>query len=135
VPILKDRLLPAEAVNAGRLSKLLAELDSDQFTVREQAAKELSQLSERVEPAVRRLLQDKPSLEVRNRVKAILAGARPIPPAATLRSLRAIQVLERIGTPEARGVLRNLASGAAARETREAKAALERLAARTPLGR
>jgi hypothetical protein len=46
-------------------------------------------------------------------VKAILAGARPIPPAATLRSLRAIQVLERIGTPEARGVLRNLASGAA----------------------
>jgi hypothetical protein len=58
-----------------------------------------------------------------------------VPPAATLRVLRGIQVLERIGTAEARGVLRDLASGAAARETREAKAALERLAARTPLGR
>jgi WD40 repeat protein len=135
VPMLKDQLRPAEAVPAGGLSKLLAELDSDQFTVREQAAKELGQLSERVEPALRRLLQDKPPLEVRNRVEAILAGARPVPPAATLRGLRAIQVLERIGTPEARGVLRNLARGAAARETREAKAALERLAARTPLRR
>jgi hypothetical protein len=133
--MLKDRLRPAEAVPAGRLSKLLAELDSDQFTVREQAAKELRQLSERVEPALRRLLQDKPPLEVRNRVEAILAGARLVPPAATLRSLRAIQVLECIGTSEARGVLRGLASGAAARETREARAALERLAARAALGR
>jgi hypothetical protein len=48
-----------------------------------------------------------------------------------LRTLRAIQALERIGTTEARHVLRQLTSGArAARETREANKALERLARR-----
>jgi WD40 repeat protein len=135
VPLLKDRLRPAAPVDAKHLDKLLAELDSDRFAVREQVAKELTQLSERVEPALHRLLENKPSLEVRQRVEAILGGPRPVPPVATLRVLRALRVLERVGTPEARGVLRNLGSGAAARETCEAKAALERLAARTAPGR
>jgi hypothetical protein len=45
-----------------------------------------------------------------------------------LRTLRAIDVLESIGTPEAQQILRKLAEGApGARETREAKTALERL--------
>jgi hypothetical protein len=45
-----------------------------------------------------------------------------------LRSLRAVEVLEHIATPEARDVLRTLAQGASeVRLTREAKAALERL--------
>jgi hypothetical protein len=45
--------------------------------------------------------------------------------------LRAIEVLERIGTPGAQELLRKLAGGAAAaRQTREAKAALQRLTSR-----
>lgn len=56
--------------------------------------------------------------------------AETVPPQRqTLRVLRAIHVLERIGTPEAQQVLRKLATGpAAVRETQDAKDVLERLA-------
>ena len=85
-------------------------------------------MGEQIEPALRRVLEGKPSLEVRGRVQAILDALGGVPPAGTLRTLRAIRALERVGTPEARRILRTLADGAAgARETREAKAALERL--------
>ena len=56
-----------------------------------------------------------------------------MPPAATLRQLRALVALERIGTEEARTVLRGLAAGAAdARLTQEAAAALRRLGSGAP---
>ncbi len=52
----------------------------------------------------------------------------PIASGETLRRLRAISVLEKIGTPDARRVLEQLASGLeGARETRDAKAALRQL--------
>jgi hypothetical protein len=45
-----------------------------------------------------------------------------------LRRLRAVEVLEGVGTPEAGAVLRRLAGGVpGARPTREARAALQRL--------
>jgi hypothetical protein len=48
-----------------------------------------------------------------------------------LRRIRAIEVLEHIATPEAKAVLQTMATGApAAVETKDAKAALERLAQR-----
>ncbi len=50
-----------------------------------------------------------------------------------LRTLRAIEVLERIASPESRAVLKTLASGSQeSRLTREAKASLERLARSHP---
>jgi HEAT repeat protein len=129
MPFLNQHLKPAEEVDPKQVQRLLADLDSEEFTTREKAAKELAKLGERIEPALRKALEGQPSEEVRRQIKAILDAPRAVPSGETLRTMRAIQVLERIGTPEARDVLKKLAAGAAAaRETREAQESLERLA-------
>ena len=73
-------------------------------------------------------LAGKPAPETARRIEQLLArkpdvSSRP----DLLRRLRAMQVLERVGTPEARRVLADLADGLPlAAETREARAALAR---------
>jgi RNA polymerase sigma factor (sigma-70 family) len=131
IPLLADRLRPVPAVPADELRQLLADLDSGAFPRREKASERLAALGEQVEPALRDCLQGNPSPEQRRRVEELLAAPREVRAPESLRRLRAIQVLEQIGTADARQVLETLAQGApAARETREAKASLERLARR-----
>ena len=70
-------------------------------------------------------------LETRRRLEQILSKMVSTPPSETRRAIRAIMVLERIGSPETISVLESLARGApGARETEEAKASLVRLAQR-----
>jgi WD40 repeat protein len=126
VPFLRDRLQPAAAVDGKRIEQLLADLDGDDYAAREAASRQLAALRDCVEPALRRALRAEPSPEKRRRLQALLA-APPRPSAERLRTLRAIDVLERIATPEARRLLEKLGGGAAVRETREAQAALQRL--------
>jgi WD40 repeat protein len=126
--VLKAQLKPVEAPPAGRIDRLIADLDSDTFEVRQQAQQELSRLGEQAAPALRKALEGKPSAEVARRVKELLsdldvAAADP----ALLQRLRSVEVLERIGSPAARKVLEELAKGAPhARLTKEAKASLQR---------
>ena len=131
VPFLKDRLQPAREVPPERMRQLLTDLDSATFAIREAASKELERLGDRAKPALRKALQENPSAEVRKRVETLLARPRIVRSSETLRSLRAIQVLERIGSSDAQQVLQKMTKGAPrARETQEAKASLERLADR-----
>jgi RNA polymerase sigma factor (sigma-70 family) len=128
VQMLKGRLRPAAGIDAKRVERLVGDLDSDAFEVREKAARELVTLGEGVEPALRKLVASKPSLEVRRRAEEVLRKVDPGRLPELLRSLRAVEVLEQIGGEQAKQVLAELAKGAAeARLTREAKAALERL--------
>jgi WD40 repeat protein len=128
VAYLRDRLRPVPEIEPRRVQRLLADLDSNEFAVREAAEKGLAALGERIEPALRQALEEAPSAEVRKRLEALLTAPKAVPPPETLRSLRAVWVLERVGTPEARRLLEVLARGApAARLTVEAKAALARL--------
>jgi hypothetical protein len=109
---------------------LLAELNDSEFEAREKAAKELAKTREQIEPILRKALEGSPSAETRRRVQEILDLdlSRVVGTGEKLRTLRAIQVLERIGTKEACEILRKIAGGAAsARETQEAKEALERI--------
>src|SRR5207247_931342 len=113
-------------------AQLILDLDSKKFAIRERAMQELDRRAEVVETALRKALQEKPSLEVRRRLIEIIQRLeRQTYTGEQLRVFRAIEVLEHIGTPEAQEVLKELAKGASeARLTQEAKAALDRLAKR-----
>lgn len=133
VPLLNDRLRPAADVLAGRVRRLLAELDSDTFATRQGARTELEQLGTQAEPTLREALAGKLSAEVRKQVETLLAApALLVRSSEVRRSLRAIEALERIGSPEARQVLRRLADGAElARQTQAARETLHRLEERS----
>jgi hypothetical protein len=130
VPLLQARLRPVSPVDAQRLQRLIAGLGDNHFAVREQATAELAGLGELAESALRKELAARPSVEVRRRLERLLDKlAAGVSSPDQLRGLRAIAVLEQIGAPSAREVLRRLARGAPeARLTQEAKACCERLA-------
>jgi hypothetical protein len=109
--------------------RLITALGSDRLSVRQKAGKELVRLGPRAEHAIRLALKSKPDLELALRLEALLERLQGslLPPEA-LRNTRAVQVLEQIGTPNARKVLERLARGAAeARLTRDVRRALGRL--------
>ena len=124
---LRHCLHPVAPVDGRVIPRLIARLDSDRFTERQQADRELEALGDFAEPALHRLVNDPPSMEARRRAEGLLRKLVDSPP--RLCSRRAVEVLEYIGTAEARRVLQALSQGAPEAElTREAKASLQRLA-------
>jgi hypothetical protein len=127
VPFLGERLAGLPTPDERRLARLLADLDDNDFAVRERATRELERLGKAAEPALRKALEGAPSAEVRTRVKALLARCDR----QHLQAERALEALEMAGTAAAREVIKGLAGGPpAAPLTEAAKAALGRLAAR-----
>jgi len=126
---LKDRLKPAAAPPVDQVKALLADLDSPTFKTREAAEKKLHELGEQIVGSLQEALNASPTPEARNRIAALLEALAPtnMPKPEALRSIRAVWLLERIGTPEAKQFLQMLANGhESARLTHEAKAALAR---------
>jgi len=129
VAFVKEKLEPEKP--AGDLAKeLLVNLDSDKYAVREAAFRDLKKLGPAIEAELRGAAADKKtSPEVRKRVQNLLDNweKRPASP-VELRQVRALQVLERLGTPEARAVVARLAEGApGAWLTDQARLAAKRL--------
>lgn len=129
VAFLSQRLRPIPRVEAERLTRLVADLDSDRFETRERASAELRRLNEQAEASLRKALAAKPSLEMSRRLRALLEPVeKGILSAEQLHALRAVEVLEHIGTVEARRLLRELAKGVEGTTlTLAAQAALTRL--------
>jgi RNA polymerase sigma factor (sigma-70 family) len=124
VHLLEQHLKPVPPADTGQVARALHDLDSDEFTVRDRAVKELERLGEAAEPGLRQTLAGKPSAEVRRRAQEFLDQ---IDASAQGRRARALEVLEQMDTAEARRLLTALAHGApGARLTREARAALAR---------
>jgi WD40 repeat protein len=130
VALLKDRLPPVAGAGPARLAGLIAALDGDTFGERERASRELEKFGLAAEPALHRALAAGPTLEARRRIERLLVRLEG---PEQLRRIRAVEVLEGIGSPEARRVLEQLAGGLPeARLTREARAAMGRLVRRPP---
>jgi hypothetical protein len=129
VPLVKKHIQPAPVIDGAMLEKLIAGLNSDRFAVRERAAAELDKLGKSVVGAVRTRFDATLSLEVRERLTKFLdQHDRDEFTPEELRQERAMQLLEQIGSAEAREVLRELSKGEkSARLTRQADAALNRL--------
>jgi WD40 repeat protein len=131
LPLLRKHLRPVTPAPAETVRPLLADLDSNDFRQREAAAARLRELGDRAGAALREAAKASPPPEKRRRLEALLKALERTPSGAALREVRAATVLERVGTAEARALLKELAGGVAdARLTREAKASLERLARR-----
>jgi RNA polymerase sigma factor (sigma-70 family) len=127
-------IAPLTQAQQKRLVKLIADLDHDEFEVREKASEELGKLGKAAEATLRKALQGDLSPEQRERITALLENlAKNVPGQAQLGPLRAVEVLEHIATPEARQLLDELSKGLPdARLSQEAKAALRRLRPASP---
>jgi hypothetical protein len=129
---LKTRLRPASSPEAGRLRKLLEDLDSDEFQTRSSATTEIERFGELALGELQKAVREKNSLDKQRRLKSLLHkaqdAARPFGTTESVRQWRALEVLEKAPTPDAVSLLRDLAGGApAARLTKEARLAMGRV--------
>jgi hypothetical protein len=126
-PFLQRQLPPVSHPDAAILTRLIDELDSTDFKVRERATVQLRKIGEVARSSLWKALEGKPSLEMQRTIKSLLDQ----PHARTsqhLREHRALQALEHMNGQKGRDLLQALAAGApGAQRTEEAKAALQRL--------
>jgi hypothetical protein len=129
IPFLAEVLRPRSKLDPATVCRLIADLDADDFEVRERASGELKRLGESVASALKSAKKTATSLEQERRIDRLLLqltttdGDRE-----RWREIRALAALEQIGGAEARKLLVRLAEGpAGATLTMEAKASLKRL--------
>jgi WD40 repeat protein len=129
LPYLSAVLRPVEAAPAAVVSRLINDLESPQFQVRDRASRELERFGEAAAGALQRAKKADIPVEQSRRIERLLAKLeRPVPEPELLRASRAVAALEQMGAAHARKLLATLAAGAeGARLTWEAKASLERL--------
>ena len=126
-----SRIPVPAALPAATLAQYVADLESDEFPTRERAVKALAQIGGEAGPLLKQAAENSPSAEVRKRATELLIqidapAARP----DDLYVLRAVEVMEQLGTPQAREQLEKWAAGPSGRRvTVEATAALARLKA------
>jgi WD40 repeat protein len=114
VAFLKQKLQPVPHKDATRVARLIGDLDSTTFIVRQKATTGLERFDELVEPELRAAMTPNRGLEFTRRLEALLKRIeqnRQPQSGERLQYLRAFEVLERIGTAEARVLLQDLATG------------------------
>jgi WD40 repeat protein len=122
--MLHKNLKPLQRGDEKQLARWIADLDSKEFKVRDEATAKIEKLGLAADASLHDALRREPSAELRHRIEDLLKPLNR----DRIRNVRAVEVLEHAGTPEARDLLKDLARGTPnASLTREAKASLERL--------
>jgi WD40 repeat protein len=125
--LLKERVTPVKPCDPDAAAKLIAQLGSKEFDVRQKAEAALEKMGESVAHHLVKALEGATDLEVVRRTERLIAKCNRTS-TTSMRHQRAVAALEWIGTPAARALLRHLAAGApGASLTIEARAALNRL--------
>ena len=127
--MIRSRTEPAKGISRVQVRKWITDLGHDRFAMREVASASLLTVGVAYIPFLRAELTAKLSPEARERLERVIEKlALEAVPAAEIRAPRVVEVLERIGTNEARAVLERLATGSKdATLTVEATAAFGRL--------
>lgn len=119
-----------------RLTNLVRDLESDRFTVRQQATQELEKIGDLGIPFLEEKLKGKLTLEAQRRLEQVVARVKPREPgghSTQLQLWRTIEILESLATPPARETLQRMAKDIPdARLRQEAQGALQRLKAVPP---
>ncbi len=125
----RTRLAPAEPIDPDEIAKWIDNLDSPQFELRQAASRELSGSAERAAPTLRATVRKTASVERRQRAEDLLGQLENrVKSPERLKAIRGVELMERLGTPEAFAVLKWLATGAEdANLTADAKSAIGRL--------
>lgn len=131
VAFLREYLRLATREDTERIPQLIDDLDNAKLPVRQAATKELERIGAVAAGPLRERLAQKPSVELRRRIDLLLDALDQdytTPSPETLRGIRSVWVLERIGNDDARKLLEALAKQAVSlRELKGAQAALQRL--------
>lgn len=128
---LAEKIAPARAPDTGGkpIAQWIRELGSTNFALRNRANATLQKLGTAVEPDLRESVARAPDVETKRRIEELLDRiASQQLTTEELRDSRAVEVLEAIGTAEARTVLTRWSGGhPGAVLTRESRTALTRL--------
>jgi uncharacterized protein (TIGR03067 family) len=125
---LSKRIAPEKQSDPKLIRTHIANLDSGRFPARDAATKALMELGDQAAALMNEALKGSPSAEMRVRLNIVLETLSREPGPEERRRMRAIKVVEIIGTTDAREVLQSWASGAPdSRYTKAAMDALERL--------
>jgi WD40 repeat protein len=133
VAFLRQHVKPVNEVPMEQIQNLVKDLGDDDFATREAATEKLKKLGDVIDAELKSQLRSVLSPEQKRRIEEVLAKRGLIESDPDrLRLLRCVEILERVGSVEARKVLDILAKGApGARLTREAIGAISQLGARS----
>jgi hypothetical protein len=136
VPFLKQYLKPVKHPSTDEVAKLLANLDSDAFSARTEAESSLQRYGDLVLSDLESALKQKNSADKLRCLERLLQAAKdashPFRTPEQLAQWRALEVLERIASAEARQTVLDLSGGVpGAHLTEAARTVLTRLDSRT----